>query len=252
MNKNDRIDPSIQAILDSANRRETSNDKVKVAPRMLSKAFEKTKARKQIPIIAEIKPTSPTTERVREEDPVEVAIAMVEGGATALSVLTEPEFFKGSIEALERVRAAVDIPVLRKDFILKESHLDAVESDLILIIASFVDNLEELYYSAKERGFQVLLEVHCEKEIEIAVSMGAEIIGINNRNIKNLEVNLETFEKLADKVPDKTILIAESGISNENDAMRMYNAGADGLLIGTAIMEGKIKQNTERFTQIKI
>jgi indole-3-glycerol phosphate synthase len=189
---------------------------------------------------------------VCEEDPVEVAIAMVEGGATALSVLTEPEFFKGSIEALERVRAAVDIPILRKDFILKEAHLDAVESDLVLIIASFVDNLEELYHSAKERGFEVLLEVHCEKEIEMAVDMGAEIIGINNRNIKNLEVNLETFEKLADKIPDKTTLIAESGISNERDAMRMYNAGADGLLIGTAIMEGKIKQNTERFTQIKI
>ena len=252
MNKSDRINPSIQAILDSANRRDISNNRVNVAPRMISKAFEKTKARNHIPIIAEIKPTSPTTERVSEEDPVEVAIAMVEGGATALSVLTEPEFFKGSIEALERVRAAVDIPILRKDFILKEAHLDAVESDLVLIIASFVDNLEELYHSAKERGFEVLLEVHCEKEIEMAVDMGAEIIGINNRNIKNLEVNLETFEKLADKIPDKTTLIAESGISNESDAMRMYNAGADGLLIGTAIMEGKIKQNTERFTQIKI
>jgi indole-3-glycerol phosphate synthase len=98
----------------------------------------------------------------------------------------------------------------------------------------------------------VLVEVHSEEEIEVAIRSGADIIGINNRNIKNLEVDLNTFKRLAPKVPSDVVLIAESGINNEADAIMMYESGADGLLIGTAIMEGDIGENTKRFAQIGI
>tara|TARA_A100001037_G_scaffold304027_1_gene339597 strand:+ start:8938 stop:9696 length:759 start_codon:yes stop_codon:yes gene_type:complete len=252
MNKKERLAPEIRAILESARERENPDKRIEVVARPLAAALEKSRKRGHIPVIAEIKPTSPTTKNVRVEDPVDMAISMVENGAVALSVLTEPDHFHGSIESLERVRDAVNVPILRKDFILDEKQLDAVESDVVLIIASFVDDVKGLVSSAKQRGFQVLVEVHSEEEIEIAVQAEAEIIGINNRNIKNLNVNLDTFAELAPKVPSGIILIAESGIKNEEDARMMHKSGADGLLIGTAIMEGNIEQNTKRFTQIKI
>ena len=252
MNKKERLAPEIQAILESAQRRGSPGERIEVSARSLPEALRKSRERGNIPIIAEIKPTSPTTERVRYEDPVKMAVSMVKNGATAISVLTEPEHFHGSIESLERVRKAVDVPILRKDFILNEMQLDAVESDIILIIASFVEEIDKLVLAAKRRGFQVLVEVHSEEEIEVAIRAGADIIGINNRNIKNLEVDLNTFKRLAPKVPSDVILIAESGINNEADAIMMYESGADGLLIGTAIMEGDIGENTKRFAQIEI
>ena len=252
MNKKEGLAPEIQAILESVQRREPPGERIEVSARSLPEALRKSRERGNIPIIAEIKPTSPTTEKVRYEDPVEIAISMVKNGATALSVLTEPEHFHGSIESLERVRKAVDVPILRKDFILNEMQLDAVESDIILIIASFVEEIDKLVLAAKRRGFQVLVEVHSEEEIEVAIRSGADIIGINNRNIKNLEVDLNTFKRLAPKVPSGVVLIAESGINNEADAIMMYESGADGLLIGTAIMEGDIGENTKRFAQIGI
>ena len=252
MNKKESLAPEIQAILESARRRRPPDDRVEVSARSLPEALEKSRTRGHIPIIAEIKPTSPTTEGIRHDDPVEMAISMVKNGATALSVLTEPDHFHGSIESLERVRKAVEVPILRKDFILNEMQLDAVESDIVLIIASFVEEIDKLVLAAKQRGFQVLVEVHSEEEIGMAIGAGAEIIGINNRNIKNLEVDLNTFKRLAPKVPSDVILIAESGIKNVADARTMYEEGADGLLIGTAIMQGNIGENTKRFAQIEI
>jgi indole-3-glycerol phosphate synthase len=175
---------------------------------------------------------------------------MVAGGATAISVLTEPEHFGGSLETLRRVRAAVDVPVLRKDFLLEEAHLDAAESDLVLLIARFVDDLPGLVAAAEARGFQPLVEVHTVDELHAALDAGANVIGVNNRDLGRLEVDLGTFERVASAVPDDAdvTLVAESGISSVEDVRRMRTAGADALLVGSAIMAGDVTAETARLT----
>jgi indole-3-glycerol phosphate synthase len=152
-------------------------------------------------------------------------------------VLTEPDHFGGNAETLERVRDAVDVPVLRKDFLLYESQLDVVESDAVLLIARFLgDDLEPMLQAARERGFQVLVEVHTEAELKTALEAGADIVGVNNRDLGRLEVDLSTFERVGAEAPEDVTLIAESGIATPEDAARMRRAGADGLLVGSAIM----------------
>ncbi|ATW87382.1 indole-3-glycerol phosphate synthase [Halohasta litchfieldiae] len=246
----DELAPAVRGILDSAAERDGGEGRLTIDPRSLPEAFAAAESEGRVPIIAEVKPTSPTTEGTNRNDPVDLAKAMVEGGAAALSVLTEPDHFGGSVENLERIRAAVDVPVLRKDFLLREAHLDAVESDVILLIARFLgDDLEPMLRAAEDRGFQPLVEVHTEDELDAAVDAGASIIGINNRDLGQLEVDLATFEELAPQVPDDVTLIAESGVSTVEDVQRMGEAGADGLLIGTAIMDGDPQTNTERFTR---
>ncbi|MFC6736156.1 indole-3-glycerol phosphate synthase, partial [Halolamina salina] len=210
--------------------------------------FAAAEAEGRTPVVAEVKPTSPTTEGESDADPVELAEEMVAGGAAALSVLTEPEHFGGSVEHYERVREAVDVPVLRKDFLLEEAQLDAVEADVVLLIARFLgDDLAPMIEAARDRGMQVLVEVHSEAEVERAVAAGAEIIGVNNRDLAALEVDLGTFEEVAPAVPEDATLLAESGISTPAEVRRMREAGADGLLIGTAIMDGDPRENTSEF-----
>jgi indole-3-glycerol phosphate synthase len=175
---------------------------------------------------------------------------MVSGGATALSVLTEPEHFGGSPDALRRVREAVDVPVLRKDFVLHEAQLDVVEADLVLLIARFLgEDLPAMVDAARARGFQPLVEVHSRAELRDALDAGAEIIGVNNRDLARLEVDLSTFERVAPGAPDDVTLLAESGVTTPDDARRMRQAGADALLIGSAIMDGDVRANTERFVR---
>jgi len=245
----DELAPAVTEILASAAERPGGESRVAVEARSLPAAFEAAETAGRVPIIAEVKPTSPTTEGTNTGNPVDLAEAMVEGGAAALSVLTEPDHFGGSVGNLERIRAAVDVPVLGKDFILREAQLDTVESDVVLLIARFLgDDLEPMVRAAEERGFQPLVEVHTEAELTAAVEAGAEIIGINNRDLGQLEVDLATFEELAPKAPEDVTLIAESGVSTVGDVQRMREAGADGLLIGTAIMDGDPTTNTQRFT----
>ncbi|KYH27746.1 indole-3-glycerol phosphate synthase [Halalkalicoccus paucihalophilus] len=248
MNTSDAIAPAVESILDSAREREGGDERLSIEARSFPEAVAATEREDRVPVISEVKPTSPTTEGVREDDPVELAREMVAGGATALSVLTEPEHFGGSTETLERVREVVDVPVLRKDFILREDQFDVVEADLILLIARFVDDLEELVAAATDRGFQPLVEVHTAEELEEAIDAGADIVGINNRDLGKLEVDLATFERVAAKAPEDVLLIAESGISSGEDVRRMREAGADALLIGTAIMDGDVRENTREFT----
>lgn len=243
----DDLAPAVRSILASARERLVDGKRVSVTPRDLSGALAAADADGRIPVIAEVKPTSPTTEGARTDDPVELAEQMVSGGASALSVLTEPEHFGGSIETLKRVRTAVDVPILRKDFILREAQLDAVETDVVLLIARFIEDLSGLLAAARERGFQALVEVHTGTELTRAVKAGAEMIGINNRDLAQLNVDLGTFDRLS-PVPEDITLIAESGIRSPEDAARMRRAGADGLLIGTAIMDGDVKANTRRLT----
>jgi len=154
MNTSEELAPPVRSILEAAGERAGGADRVSVTPRSLPAAIRAAEADGRVPVIAEVKPTSPTTEGERTDDPVALAEAMVEGGAAALSVLTEPTHFGGSPETLAAVRAAVDVPVLRKDFLLEAAHLDAVEADVVLLIARFVDDLEGLLAAAKARGFQ--------------------------------------------------------------------------------------------------
>lgn len=246
----DDVAPEVAAILASARQRAGATERVAVEPRSLESAFSTAEKAGRVPLITEVKPTSPTTEGVRADDPAQLAREMVEGGAAAISVLTEPDHFGGSLANLSAVREAVDVPVLRKDFILREEQLDAVEADVVLLIVRFVDDLEDLLAAARERGFQVLVEVHTEAELDEALAAGADIIGINNRDLTSLSVDLGTFETLARKVPDDVTCIAESGVSTPDDVSRMREAGADGLLIGTAIMDGDVTANTRLLSQL--
>ncbi|WP_049925208.1 indole-3-glycerol phosphate synthase [Halopiger goleimassiliensis] len=253
MNSETELAPAVASILEAARERSGGPERVAADARSLPDALERAEAAGRDPVIAEVKPTSPTAEGTRDDDPVALAEAMVEGGAAAISVLTEPTHFGGSPEALTRVREAVDVPVLRKDFVLREDQLDVVEADLVLLIARFVDDLAALVDAARERGFQPLVEVHDRAELETALEAGAEIVGVNNRDLARLEVDLETFESVAPAVPDDVTLIAESGVSDPADVRRMREAGADALLIGSAIMdhgegETDVAANTRRLT----
>jgi len=249
----DKLASEVRSILAAARERPGGETRVDVEARSFPEAVAETEAAGRVPVVAEVKPTSPTTDGERVDDAVDLAEQMVAGGATALSVLTEPEHFGGSPENLRRIREAVDVPVLRKDFIVREAQLDTVESDLILLIARFLDeegtdSLAHLYDAARDRGFQPLVEVHTRDELERALDVGAEIIGVNNRDLGRLEVDLTTFESIAPHVPDDVTLLAESGVSTVEDVRRMRAAGADALLIGTAIMDGDVEANTERLT----
>jgi indole-3-glycerol phosphate synthase len=243
----EELAPAVRSILANARDRPGGDGRVAVDARSLPAAFAAAEADGRVPVIAEVKPTSPTTDGERGDDPVALAEAMVAGGAAALSVLTEPEHFGGSTGALEAVRAAVDVPVLRKDFVLREGHLDAVAADAVLLIARFVDDLPGLVAAAEARGFQPLVEVHSRAELRAAVDAGASLVGVNNRDLARLAVDLDTFERVAPAAPDDVTLIAESGIGSPADVRRMRAAGADALLIGSAIMDGDVRANTARF-----
>ncbi|RMB13848.1 indole-3-glycerol phosphate synthase [Haloplanus aerogenes] len=244
----EELAPAVRSILAAARDRAGGEERLSVDARSFPAAVADAEAEGRVPVIAEVKPTSPTTDGRRDDEPVDLARAMVDGGATAISVLTEPDHFGGTPESLARIREAVDVPVLRKDFIVQESQLDLVASDLILLIARFVDDLDALVTAAEERGFQPLVEVHTREELDRALEAGADLIGVNNRDLAQLEVDLDTFETIAPHVPDDVTLIAESGIGSAADVRRMREAGADALLIGSAIMDGDVTENVRRFT----
>ncbi|EMA43300.1 indole-3-glycerol phosphate synthase [Halococcus saccharolyticus] len=252
MNASEGVAPAIESILAAARERGGGDERVSVDARSLPAALSTAEADGRVPIIAEVKPTSPTTDGRRDADPVELATAMVDGGAAAISVLTEPDHFGGSPDALRAVRAAVDVPVLRKDFVLDESQLDTVEADAVLLIARFLDDLDGMIAAARERGFHPLVEVHTAGELDRALAADADLVGVNNRDLARLDVDLSTFERVSSAAPDDVTLIAESGIGSSEDARRMREAGADGLLIGSAIMDGDIAANTRRLTTAEV
>jgi indole-3-glycerol phosphate synthase len=250
MNTAEGVAPAIESILAAAREREGGDERVAVDARSLPGALSAAEADGRVPVIAEVKPTSPTTDGRRDADPVDLAEAMVAGGAAALSVLTEPEHFGGSPDTLREVRAAVDVPVLRKDFVLKKAQLDTVAADAVLLIARLLDDLDGMIAAARERGFQALIEVHTAAELDRALAAGADLVGVNNRDLAALEVDLSTFGRVADGAPDDVTLIAESGIGSAEDVRRMRGAGAEGLLIGSAIMDGDPETDTRRFTGV--
>ncbi|HEY9205655.1 MAG TPA: indole-3-glycerol-phosphate synthase [Candidatus Methanoperedens sp.] len=239
----------INEILESTKKRipvPANRKKSNFSPRDFHYLIKSRKQNRLVPVIAEVKPSSPTRfiRNVTPEDAERIARQMESGGAAAISVLTEPHFFKGSIENLEAVRQGVKLPVLRKDFIIDQAQIHEVDSDLILLIAGILgERLDCFVDEAISSGKEPLVEVHNPKEVESALSTRTRIIGINNRDLNTLKVDISTTEKLAPLISDR-IIIGESGISTPGDAARMINAGADAVLVGTSIMEGNIYEKT--------
>lgn len=236
MNDLDGVAPSVRSILAAARDRAGEQTRCTVDARPLESALDTAAAEGRFPLIGEVKPTSPTTPTHHDHDPVTAAEAMVEGGAAAISVLTEPTAFGGSPEELSAVRDAVDVPVLRKDFLLTEAHLDTVAADVVLLIARFLDDLGAMISAAENRGFQPLVEVHTRSELDAALDAGATYIGINNRDLRELTVDLSTVDRLAPHVPADCVTIAESGVTEPADIRRFRAAGADAALVGSTIM----------------
>jgi indole-3-glycerol phosphate synthase len=188
-----------------------------------------------IPIIAEIKPKA-LGRSLTADEVIAYARAYAEGGACAISVLTEPTNFLGSLENAKIVREA-ELPVLRKDFIFQERQLSEVQADLVLLIAALGVDLDRFIEEARNLGMEPLVEVHTKEEMEKALKTDAKIIGINNRDLNTLEVNLGTFERLAQLARQAGVfLVAESGVHSRADARRMMAAGADALLVGSELM----------------
>lgn len=194
-------------------------------------------------VIAELKRASPSRGVIRESyDPVAIARGYEAAGARALSVLTDQRFFGGTLADMAAVRAAVDLPCLRKDFLVDPYQIEealAYGADAVLVIAAAVtgDVGEELLATAAAAGLDVLVEVHDVTELDWAVKAGARCIGINNRDLRSFRVSLETAERLAPLAPAGTLLVAESGIRSADDVRRMTAAGAQAVLVGEAFME---------------
>ncbi len=196
-------------------------------------------------LIAEVKKASPSAGAIVEEfDPVLIAKSYESAGAHAISVLTDERFFQGHLRFLTQVRDAITLPVLRKDFILHEAQIfEAVcaGADAILLIVAALEQPElvNLHETARDLQLDVLVEVHTLAELDRALDCGAELIGINNRNLASFEVDLQTTEEIAEQVPDDIVLVSESGVKTSADARRVHAAGADAILVGETLMRAE-------------
>lgn len=194
-------------------------------------------------VIAEIKRASPSKGEIAEiADPQSLAQQYEAGGASAISVLTEGRRFKGSLEDLEAVRRAVSIPILRKDFIASEYQLleaRAYGADIALLIVAGLEQplLKRLYDFASDLGLSCLVETHNAEEVSRAVDLGAELIGVNARNLSNFELDRSLFARVADQIPAGVTRVAESAVLGIDDVIAYREAGADAVLVGEALVK---------------
>jgi indole-3-glycerol phosphate synthase len=192
--------------------------------------------------IAEIKRASPSAGVIREPlDVAEIAISYQAAGASAISILTDGRFFKGSLEDVATARSAVELPVLRKEFIITpyqiyESRAHQVDAILLIAAALEASELQDLYALAKSLSLHPLVEVHTLEELEIARAVGAALIGINNRDLATLEIRLETTFELLPHLPREAVVVSESGIRRPEDVRRLAEAGVDAILVGEALL----------------
>ena len=206
------------------------------------KKIESNIKAKKFSIIAEIKKASPSKGLIRPDfNPIEIARSYESGGAACISVLTDQPYFQGEDNDLINARNSVSLPALRKDFIIDQYQIPEsryLGADCILLIIAALEGqqADELASAAHEWGMDVLVEVHDKDELEQALLINSDLIGINNRNLKTLEVDISTTELLAPLVPKDRVLICESGLFTNEDLVRMSKAGAKSFLIGEALM----------------
>jgi indole-3-glycerol phosphate synthase len=206
-----------------------------------TRGFRQALARPGLQVIAEIKRRSPSMGTLNADaDPADMAERYQAGGAAALSVLTEPHYFSGALDDLVAARGACDLPVLRKDFVvdpyqLAEARAAGADAAL-LIVAVLGETLGEFLDAAKSYGLDALVEVHDEAELEIAAAAGSDMIGVNNRNLSTLVIDLAVSERLRRLMPPGIVAVAESGLEEVADFTRMHHAGYDAVLVGTALM----------------
>lgn len=222
------------------------------------KPFLKSTKDEPIRIIAEVKKASPSKGVIKEDfDPLNIAQEYSQNGANAISVLTEPHYFKGSLEYLKTIKNSVSTPLLRKDFIVDKYQIAEAlvyGADFILLIAKALDEkeLKELYLYARSLDLEVLVEIHDEEDLKKAINIDATIIGINHRNLKTFEMDMNLCDKLIPMIPKDKIIVAESGVSNCEVIKRLHSIGADAFLIGEHFMRvASIKEELHKFKEIK-
>lgn len=207
------------------------------------RGFRQTLAKGSGPrVIAEIKRRSPSKGEIRADfDPVGCAMSYAEAGAAAISVLTDERFFGGRLEFLGSVRSAVEVPLLRKDFVIDAYQIDEARvsgADAILLIVAALSrkDLGRLRKHAVSLGLDVLVEVHDEEELESALAAGADLIGINNRDLRSFQTDLAVTERLAPRVPEDALIVAESGIFSHQEIRRLEGVGVHAFLVGESLM----------------
>lgn len=212
------------------------------APRSFDEAIMRSE-NGPIKVIAEIKKASPSKGLIREDfDPVNIAKTYQEKGASALSVLTEEDFFQGSLEYIKQVRGVTSLPVLRKDFIIDEYQIYEARgtgADAILLIAAILSKgqADDFFHTAIETGLSVLFEIHEYKELDMVLRLDVPVIGINNRNLDTLKIDLNTTLDMMKDIPSEKIIVTESGVSSRKDVELFEKTGIDAILIGTALMK---------------
>lgn len=213
-------------------------------------AFEKALRASGLSFICEIKKASPSKGLIAEEFPyLDIAAEYEAAGAAAISVLTEPFYFQGSNEYLRQVAEQVSIPVLRKDFTVDSYMIDQARvlgASAVLLICAILDDgeLAEYLAQAHELGLSALVEAHDEQEVERALRSGASVVGVNNRDLKTFQVNMENSVRLRKMVPKETVFVSESGIRGPEDTRRLYENGTDAVLIGETLMRSPDKKKT--------
>jgi indole-3-glycerol phosphate synthase len=244
-----RLDPIIAATREQVARRRDQVPAPELARAVRSRAdadpvrsFERALARPGLSLIAEHKRRSPSAGPIREDLALEDVVAAYErGGAAALSILTEGPSFGGSLDDLRAARRATGLPLLRKDFIVDpyqvlESFAVGADAILLIVAALTSGDLSSLHSEARDLGLSALVEVHDERELEVALELGAEIIGINNRDLKTLEVDTRRTFELLSGVAGHALTVSESGFSRPEQLDELAAAGVDGVLIGEALM----------------
>jgi indole-3-glycerol phosphate synthase len=204
--------------------------------------FSAALCRDGLNVLAELKPASPSRGVIREPfEPVELAQSLESAGACALSVLTEGEFFRGSLKNLRDARKAIQLPVLRKDFIFDswqvwETRANDADS-FLLIVATLSDSLlRDLIAIGRELGMEPLVEVHTGEDLDRALAAGARILGVNNRDLRTLTLNVNASFELIGRIPDDCIAVSESGLRTHDDLVKLRSAGFDAFLVGTHLM----------------
>jgi indole-3-glycerol phosphate synthase len=235
----------IDEIINATRHRLERHGVVTSGPAPTVRDFGAALARPGLQVIAEIKRRSPSRGDLNMTlDPVTQALTYQEGGAAAISVLTEPEYFAGSLRDLIDVRAAVEIPVLRKDFIIdlrqvEESRIAGADALLLIVAGLDETELESLLSECATVGIAALVEAHSEAEAAVAARVGAVVIGVNNRDLSTFHTDLAVAERVAPTLPADRVLVAESGVSSPEGAARMAAAGYDAILVGEALVTAR-------------